>query len=408
MQRSFAVYLFFCCSSLLYSAPPSSFVQLTNCVHDSLNGDARSWVQGGAALAREKAVLCKKYHEALQLLGTWYEVGGEEEDKILDSVAACAGFTPSPQTRWQISALLVIALRGHRGVMTKKGDAFSSRLAGVWRFLKRSWYLLVIAALIAYYGWAWLKKLLPALAEMLKKLMSRVRSGSVSAPKNTAVAEEAYNDEQLPKRASRGNMPLPFIPHKSEACAPLPEPWLDAVPLYTPAPPADGPAGGAVSEGITLVRAWRVTCNVGESCGQWLDRNGSRVRICTGVLRDIGMGVGGFMVGIGQGAAKAACQQPPANEKREKEAFYNRVVPTQTRGFVPISTPETQASDNLQEATARVDSLSRVATVAAAVSAASAACGVCGAVYNKIREPEKITRCRCHHTDQSAADDHQQ
>lgn len=419
MRHSVALFLglIFSFSFSLFSSP-SSLEVLTDCVHRSLSGDADCWRQGIVPLAQEKAALRDRYNEALQLLGGWHAVVGIDEVAILDAVAKHQGLVPSKPVRWQISALLLIALRGQSIAAAGKASTVSSKLSAVWRLLKGSWYVLVLAALVVYFGWGLLKKFFPTLAKLLKDMAQRFRGGARSAGTDDPCNGHVSGDKEEATEEDDSVLFPVVLPWKAQSTTPG-EPWLDAVPLYNPPPPDDGPGGNAVSaEGTTLRRVWRATCHAGETFGQWLDRNGGRVQVCTGVLRDVGMGVGGFMVGVAQGAGKAVCQPAasahPAGSEREQ--FLACVVPGDTavsRGMLRVaeppvpSIPSSPADVSLSDMAARVNALDRNTTVLTAASALSAACAVGGMVQRRMAEKPKASCCRCSHTERSAGGGHQ-
>ena len=218
----------------IFSAASAADDQLAQILHKSLAGNTQAWQQGVTVLAQQKEQYRFVYDRALHALQDLYEVAGKSEEDILDTLAAQSGIDASPASRWQVSALLVVALREQEaallsGLQHKK----SSLTSHLWSFLKRSsWYTLVIAALVAYYGWGLLKKIRPRLLDALKKALASKEKGRGTTQErgSTVVAVVVARDaepESEPERRMPGAL---LLPDDTKPKDPLLE-------MYTGAPP---------------------------------------------------------------------------------------------------------------------------------------------------------------------------
>jgi hypothetical protein len=236
MQRSVAFLLLM---FVFASSASAKEHDLVSCVHRSLQGDQECWREGLSLLVQEKTSVQPRYDKALQLLAQWYGITATSEQEILDRIVTQEGFTPHERMRWQVSALLIIALQ--QGAVA---PASSSKLRAIWRFLRKSWYGLVLAALIVYYGWQLLARLFPALASLFKKLLPSKRTEFDGLACGTNVVQTTARQEEDDDAVDGAGVRIKpcLFGYGDDGFFP----WDETVTQFPPSPPDEPGAPGAV------------------------------------------------------------------------------------------------------------------------------------------------------------------
>lgn len=261
-----AIYLLLC-SSVLASAE-----QLAYHLHQSFTTASMDWHTSTQLLATEKEKIRPLYSHALKILNAWYNINGQTEEAILDGLAKEAGYAINEKTRWQISALIVASLDMQKnnalvqgGSRTSRDDTGeegsrkgSSSLYKIWRVLKGSWHVLLIVAFAVYYGWDLFAKLLPQLAQKLKKLLPQkwwsraAHDGTAPYTREKPEEEERKDDDDAVPRFQY-DLPIPA----KDATSSSSTDWRQhAGALSTlPPPPPDAPGDDEV-EYVTADKTW--------------------------------------------------------------------------------------------------------------------------------------------------------